>query len=84
VLYSIKKMTSINCSSQYSSGIIRLAKPLTALTSIARAHQPLLLTIMAEEVRTNLEEPPAMASTVTIALLLGAAANNPPYFDHKR
>jgi hypothetical protein len=39
---------------------------------------------MAEEVRTNVAEPPAMASTVTLALLLGPAANTPPYFDHPR
>ncbi|XP_052132091.1 cadherin-86C-like, partial [Frankliniella occidentalis] len=61
---------------------VSLARPLPELTAIARQQQPILLTVMAEEVRTNVAEPPAMASTVTLALLLGPAANSPPYFDH--
>ncbi|KAJ1531684.1 hypothetical protein ONE63_000353 [Megalurothrips usitatus] len=64
------------------TGSVSLARPLPELTAIARPQQPILLTVMAEEVRTNVAEPPAMASTVTLALLLGPAANSPPYFDH--
>lgn len=66
------------------AGSITLARALSELSSIARPQQPILITVMAEEVRTNVAEPPAMASTVTLALLLGPAANSPPYFDHPR
>lgn len=63
-------------------GQVTLAKPLKQLTAIARSHQPIMLTILAEEERLNNKEPPSMSSTATIALLLAEAGNTPPYFDN--
>jgi hypothetical protein len=40
-----------------------------------------LLTIMAEEVKTGVNEPFAMSSTVQIALIMAEPDNTPPYFD---
>lgn len=52
------------------------------LTSISRAHQPILLTVMAEEVDPG--GGPGDSSTATVALLLGELANTPPYFESER
>ncbi|CAH0746918.1 unnamed protein product [Bemisia tabaci] len=61
---------------------IFLARPLKELSVIARSHQPILLSIIAEEEATNPKEPPPLSSIMTIALLLGEAGNTPPYFDN--
>lgn len=59
-----------------------LAKPLKQLIAITRSHQPILLTILAEEEIINTKEPTPMSATATIALLLAEAGNTPPYFDN--
>lgn len=65
-------------------GIIRLVRPLKELISISRSHQPILLTVIAEEEVKDRNEPPAMSSTATIALLLSEVANSPPYFHNQK
>ncbi|RZF41603.1 hypothetical protein LSTR_LSTR000317 [Laodelphax striatellus] len=64
-------------------GIIKLVRPLKELISISRSHQPILLTVVAEEEVSDSSEPPAMSSTATIALLLSDVANTPPYFHNQ-
>nr|CAD7260211.1 unnamed protein product [Timema shepardi] len=64
------------------TGEITLSRPLRELLTITRSHQPVLLTVLAEEVRMDLHEPPAMSSTVQVALLLGDLGNSPPYFEN--
>lgn len=64
------------------AGDLMLAKPLKQLIAITRSHQPILLTILAEEERINTKEPTPMSATATIALLLAEAGNTPPYFDN--
>jgi hypothetical protein len=51
--------------------------------AISRSHQPILLTILAEEERLGTKDQPLMMSTTaTIALLLDEAGNTAPYFDN--
>ncbi|KAG8287771.1 hypothetical protein J6590_030333 [Homalodisca vitripennis] len=63
------------------NGEIRLVRPLRELVSISHVHQPVLLTVLAEEVvDSRQDELPAMSSEATVALLLGELGNTPPYF----
>ncbi|KAL1117783.1 hypothetical protein AAG570_004098 [Ranatra chinensis] len=63
------------------TGDIRLDRPLKELASISRSHQPILVTVVAEEVALGKGEPPAQSSTTTVAFLLGELGNTPPYFE---
>lgn len=65
----------------FSTGQISLAKPLKQLTAIVHSHQPILMTIVAEEEKSKPNDV-AMSTTATIALLLAEAGNTPPYFDN--
>ncbi|XP_014250351.1 cadherin-86C [Cimex lectularius] len=63
------------------TGDIRLVRPLKELTSISRSHQPILLTVIAEEqVVGGKDHLTDISSTATVALLLGQLGNTPPYF----
>ena len=64
----------------FCTGEIRLVRPLRELTAISRSHQPILLTVVAEEIVKPGENPPAMSSEATVALLLDEVGNVPPYF----
>jgi hypothetical protein len=64
-----------------SVGNLSLTKSLKELRKITQPMQPILLTIMAEEVRTGVNEPLAMSSEVQIALIMSELDNTPPYFD---
>nr|CAD7439821.1 unnamed protein product [Timema bartmani] len=64
------------------TGEITMSRPLRELLTITRSHQPVLLTVLAEEVRMGLHEPPAMSTVVQVALLLGELGNSPPYFEN--
>ncbi|XP_039276139.1 cadherin-86C [Nilaparvata lugens] len=64
-------------------GIMKLVRPLKELISISRSHQPILLTVVAEEEVSDPSQPPALSSTATIALLLSDVANTPPYFHNQ-
>lgn len=44
----------------------------------------MLLTVIAEEVKITRDEPPAMATTVQLALLLPERVNSPPYFENEQ
>ncbi|BES87672.1 Hypothetical protein NTJ_00475 [Nesidiocoris tenuis] len=65
------------------TGDIKLARPLSELAVISRSHQPILVTVVAEEVVTNgqKEDPELTTTTATVALLLGQIGNSPPYFE---
>lgn len=73
----------------YAAGDIRLARPLQELNTVSTSHQPILLTVVAEEIIPNSisgkqEDPDLISTTATVALLLGHLQNNPPYFEsHK-
>jgi hypothetical protein len=63
---------------------LSLTKSLKELRKITQPQQPILLTIMAEEVKTGVNEPFAMSSTVQIALIMAEPDNAPPYFDNDK
>lgn len=61
-----------------------MAKPLEELTKITHVGAPIVLKIVAEEIRTSREEPPAQATVVELGLLLGEPGNSPPYFENDK
>lgn len=63
-------------------GEIFLLRPLDEISSITHIGDPVLLTIVAEEVKVTRDEPPAMASTVQLAFFLPERSNSPPYFEN--
>jgi hypothetical protein len=63
------------------TGKLSLTKSLKELRKITQPFQPILLTIMAEEVKTGVHEPDAMSSTVLVALIMAELDNTAPYFD---
>ncbi|KAL0125361.1 hypothetical protein PUN28_004475 [Cardiocondyla obscurior] len=65
-----------------STGEIVLAKPLEELTQITHVGAPVVLTVVAEEIRKSRDEPPAQATIVDVGFLLGEAGNSPPYFEN--
>ncbi|XP_058798791.1 cadherin-86C [Phymastichus coffea] len=65
-----------------STGEIILARPLEELTKITHVGAPIILKIVAEEIRTTRDEPAAQASVVELGLLLGEPGNSPPYFEN--
>ncbi|XP_076544712.1 uncharacterized protein LOC143305366 [Osmia lignaria lignaria] len=64
-----------------TSGEISLARPLEELTQITHVGAPVVLTVVAEEIRRSREEPPAQATVVDVGFLLGEPGNSPPYFE---
>lgn len=65
-----------------SLGEIKLVKPLDEVSALTNTGDPVLLTGIAEEVKVARNEPPAMSSTVQLALFLPERSNSPPYFDN--
>ena len=65
-------------------GEIILARPLQELSKITRVGAPIILRIVAEEVRVSWDEPPAQATVVEIGILLGDPGNKPPYFENDK
>lgn len=66
------------------TGEIILAKPLDELTQITHVGAPVVLSIVAEEIRRSTDEPPAQATVVEVGLLLGEPGNSPPAFDNDK
>jgi hypothetical protein len=64
------------------AGEITLVRPLDEISAITHIGDPVLLTVIAEEVKVARNEPPAMASTVQLALFLPERSNSPPYFEN--
>lgn len=64
------------------AGEIFLLRPLDEISAITHVGDPVLLTIVAEEVKVMRDEPPAMAQTVQVAFLLPERSNSPPYFEN--
>ncbi|XP_034949613.1 uncharacterized protein [Chelonus insularis] len=65
-----------------TTGEIILARPLEELTQITHVGAPIVLSIVAEEIRRSTDEPPAQATVVKVGLLLGEPGNSPPYFEN--
>ncbi|XP_029667679.1 cadherin-86C [Formica exsecta] len=63
-------------------GEIILARPLEELTQITHIGAPVVLTVVAEEIRRSRDEPPAQATIVEVGFLLGEPGNSPPYFEN--
>lgn len=64
------------------TGEIFLMRPLEDIAAITHVGDPVLLTVIAEEVKVGRDEPPAMASTVQLAFFLPDRTNSPPYFEN--
>ncbi|EDW83990.2 uncharacterized protein Dwil_GK13902 [Drosophila willistoni] len=65
-----------------TSGEIFLMRPLEDIAFITHVGDPVLLTVIAEEVKVGRDEPPAMASTVQLAFFLPDRTNSAPYFEN--
>ncbi|XP_064554419.1 cadherin-86C isoform X2 [Drosophila montana] len=65
-----------------TSGEIFLMRPLEDIVAITHVGDPVLLTVIAEEVKVGRDEPLAMASTVQLAFFLPDRTNSPPYFEN--
>uniref|UniRef100_A0A6B2EKW7 Cadherin domain-containing protein n=1 Tax=Phlebotomus kandelakii TaxID=1109342 RepID=A0A6B2EKW7_9DIPT len=65
-----------------TTGVITLMRPLDEIAAITHIGDPVLLTVIAEEVKVMRDEPPAMATTVQLAFLLPERENAPPYFEN--
>jgi len=65
-------------------GEIVLAKPLEELTQITHVGAPVVLTVVAEEIRRSRDEPPTQATIVEVGFLLGEPGNSPPYFENDK
>lgn len=66
----------------FVAGEIFLMRPLEDIAAITHVGDPVLLTVIAEEVKVGRDEPPAMASTVQLAFFLPDRTNSPPYFEN--
>jgi hypothetical protein len=64
------------------SGEIKLVKALDEISAITHAGDPVLLTVIAEEVKVTRDEPAAMSTTVQLAFFLPERSNSPPYFEN--
>ncbi|XP_065090430.1 cadherin-86C isoform X3 [Ochlerotatus camptorhynchus] len=65
-----------------TSGEISLLRPLDDILALTHVGDPVLLTVIAEEVKVARDEPPAMATTVQLAFFLPERSNSPPYFEN--
>ncbi|XP_014363681.2 cadherin-86C [Papilio machaon] len=66
-----------------TTGEVTLERPVEEIAAISHAGTPILLTVVAEEVRLSREEPEAMSSTVQLAFILPERENSPPYFENE-
>ncbi|XP_072939232.1 cadherin-86C-like [Epargyreus clarus] len=66
-----------------TTGEVTLERPIEEIAAISHAGTPILLTVVAEEVRLSREEPEAMSSTVQLAFILPERENSPPYFENQ-
>lgn len=64
------------------TGEVTLVRPLDEISAITHIGDPVLLTVIAEEVKVARNEPQAMATTVQLALFLPERSNSPPYFEN--
>ncbi|KAK4881518.1 hypothetical protein RN001_004837 [Aquatica leii] len=62
------------------TGILRLAKPISEIQAISHAGAPVILTVVAEEIRVGANEPPALSTSVQIALLPPLPSGTLPHF----
>ncbi|CAH1173879.1 unnamed protein product [Phaedon cochleariae] len=63
-----------------NSGELRLARPLTDIVTVFNNGKPILINVVAEEIRSDAEEAPAQSSTVQLALIPpGVTARSPTF-----
>ncbi|XP_057668019.1 cadherin-86C [Diorhabda carinulata] len=63
-----------------TTGEIRLIRPISEIISFSHGGQPLLMSVIAEEVRSNPEEAPAQSTTVQLAIIPpGTEAGKPSF-----
>ncbi|XP_043267820.1 uncharacterized protein Cad86C [Venturia canescens] len=65
-----------------TTGEIALARSLEELTLITHVGAPVVLSVVAEEIRRSTSERPAQASVVEVGFLLGEPGNSPPFFEN--
>lgn len=61
-------------------GVLRLTRPLSEIQAISHAGAPVILTVVAEEIRVSADEPPALSSSVQIALIPPVPSWTSPQF----
>lgn len=54
------------------------------ISALTHVGDPVLLTVIAEEVKILRDEPPSMATTVQLAFFLPERSNSPPYFENDK
>ncbi|KAK5650802.1 hypothetical protein RI129_001831 [Pyrocoelia pectoralis] len=64
-------------------GILRLAKPVSEIQAISHVGAPVILTVVAEEIRIGADEPPALSTSVQIALLPPVPTGNSVRFSSR-
>jgi len=77
-----RRLELINVRFIWIAGEIFLMRPLEDIAFITHVGDPVLLTVIAEEVKVGRDEPPALASTVQLAFFLPDRTNSPPYFEN--
>ena len=65
-------------------GEIILLKSLDEITAISHHGVPILLTVLAEEVKKTYNESEIMSSTVELAFILDERGNEPPHFENEK
>lgn len=54
------------------------------IAAISHVGTPVLLTVVAEEIKINRDEPEAMSATVQLAFIMPERGNSPPYFENDK
>ncbi|XP_023288694.1 cadherin-86C [Orussus abietinus] len=67
-----------------NTGEITLARPLEEISQMTHTGIPIILTIVAEEVRRSSDEPVAQATVIELGILLSETGSNPPVFESDR
>ncbi|XP_018332036.1 cadherin-86C-like [Agrilus planipennis] len=67
-----------------NAGELRLARPLVELQARTDGQSPIVLSIIAEEIRTNAKEPAAQSTTVKVALIPPPPVWDIPHFSNSR
>lgn len=68
----------------FTTGEIKLKRPMSELALITGGKQPAILTIMADEEVIGVGEPPAKSTLADMILILDDVVNSPPYFHNAK
>lgn len=75
-----RKSTYFHIFLSFIIGELTLARPLSELLGIIHADKPILLTVIADEIRSNPHEPSALSTTVQLALIPPRIKTTSPRF----